>query len=149
MSPHSKPAHCDLFQAVYSNDVATAIQLLIEDNLLINLADARKKSLLHYAVQQAHVNMVRILLDFGSNILSHDESHTTPLDLAFSLHKARPNDPGLRAIIGLLDGQEDDSAKRMVLQKGAVYYSTPAYLKVLIPLHKLESLEHYMIQLMI
>lgn len=144
LPPNSKQSHVDLFQAVHNNDVATVIWLLIEDNLQINLADGKKKTLLHYAVQQGHVSMVRILMDFGSNILSHDESHTTPLDLAFSIYKEHPTDPGVKTIISLLDS-DYDNAKRMVRHKGAVYYTTPPYLKVLVPLEKVESMEQYMV----
>ena len=48
----------------------------------LNITDALKRKPLHYAASKGHVNIVKTLLDNGSDMDAKDESSVTPLFLA-------------------------------------------------------------------
>ena len=93
----------DLHYAALENDLAR-VQQLIASKIDVNSLDDDGFSALHFAVQENHVDVLRILLDHGATVDVKDRYGNTPLmralDSCYAAMTMDKPDPG--AIIKLL-----------------------------------------------
>jgi len=74
----------DFIEAVESNNLSLAKQLLSRDSKLIGSIDANGGSALHIAVRNGNFNMVKLLVGAGANVNFQDSYGYTPLhDVAY------------------------------------------------------------------
>jgi hypothetical protein len=90
-----------LYVAVYQNNCAIA-DILLKNNANINDQDLHlQNTILHTAVQEGHVEMVRFLINAGANLTLKNFFGQTALDIAFKkfLYKDIPNKDEIIALL--------------------------------------------------
>ena len=70
-----------LFVAVTFDDLARAKRLVVDCGVDPNTQDNYGNTPLHFAIENCHVNVVRVLLDHGADPTIRDNKGRTPLDI--------------------------------------------------------------------
>lgn len=70
-----------LLTAATANDIPT-IQKLVDQNFPLNTADYDKRTALHLACSEGHLDLIKYLIDHGSNVNAIDRFGDTPLSCA-------------------------------------------------------------------
>ncbi|XP_056000947.1 serine/threonine-protein phosphatase 6 regulatory ankyrin repeat subunit A-like isoform X2 [Ostrea edulis] len=60
----------------------TSIDPFVQKNELVDTVDSTKRSLLYFACENGHIDVVRLLISFGANINACDSSGKSPLSVA-------------------------------------------------------------------
>ena len=71
-----------LMLACYELDVLPSVQLMFEQNILIDLQNKEGKTALMIALHKRHLDMVRVLIEHGSNLDLIDSNHNSALMFA-------------------------------------------------------------------
>eukprot|EP00027_Filamoeba_sp_ATCC50430_P005036 CAMPEP_0168547944 /NCGR_PEP_ID=MMETSP0413-20121227/4302_1 /TAXON_ID=136452 /ORGANISM="Filamoeba nolandi, Strain NC-AS-23-1" /LENGTH=213 /DNA_ID=CAMNT_0008578223 /DNA_START=612 /DNA_END=1249 /DNA_ORIENTATION=- len=121
---HSANVNYDILLCAVLKNLSDFLKLLLEnDCTCINEVDASQRTLLHWACYKGHLESVRILLDFRSQVNWQDNKGKTPLhyaceyghyDIAQMLLKSTPldielelQDKELRTPLALLHSQKE------------------------------------------
>lgn len=82
-----KTSSWQFFQAIKSNDVSECTRLLQNNKFLVHDKDYRNQSPLHWASKRNFIDIVYMLIKYGSGIDSVDSSGRTPLHTAAYFNK--------------------------------------------------------------
>ena len=101
---------------------------------LCNDLDPDGRSPLHHACKNGYMNLIEVLLDYGSNIVtSNFENGKTPLDEAFTYQASKDYDQYSTQIISLIESKihdidlKNEEHSKSFIHVEDLYYKRPLY----------------------
>jgi len=117
---------------------------------LSNDLDPDGRSPLHHACKDGFMNLIEVLLDHGSNIVtSNIENGKTPLDEAFTYQASQDYNQYSTQIIALIEAKVDEinlkneAESKSFIHVEDLYYKKPLFKEYMIPVSNVRDLNDY------
>ena len=146
MRPHFKCSsnHSveQFFSFAWNNDIQGCLHYLKLTPTICFKTDDNQRTALHFACAFGYLNLCRILIDHGANILHTDINAQTPISETFNFTKQNPHEIQNQQLIRLMDNSVS-KIQKVGFQKSLAYFQEPMW-SLLVPVSEVKDWNHYL-----